>query len=156
MALEHQFAALVMYRAAQADDTGGAVWGDLVHFQRSVERVAGEYRLQKSAGLLKEADQRVLCHEWKHAGTGGGLDVNAGTAILNNSIVALNTNGGTAADDIAGTVSPKNVTSAIVIEVMGSLGPAKTGSNVSIYCVCRQLRIPISLALRASSGEEIC
>jgi hypothetical protein len=40
-------------------------------------------------------------------GTGGGLDVGAGTATLDNTIVALNTNGtasGAPADDIAGTV----------------------------------------------------
>ena len=56
------------------------------------------------------------------SGTGGGLDVIAGTATLDNTIVALNTSGigsSAPADDIAGAVSM-----ASAYNLIGTGGPA--------------------------------
>jgi hypothetical protein len=62
-------------------------------------------------------------------GTGGGLDVNAGTATLDNTIVALNTHGtgrGAPADDIAGTV---DAASAFNLIGKGGAGGLTNGTN---------------------------
>jgi hypothetical protein len=58
----------------------------------------------QSAGTLTLVNDTIAVNSVAGAGVGGGLNVTAGTAILGNTIVALNTNG-SGASDIAGTVS---------------------------------------------------
>jgi hypothetical protein len=68
-------------------------------------------------------------------GTGGGLDVNAGTATLDNTIVALNTNGtgrGAPADDIAGTVSSASAYNLIGTGGSGGLTNGPQGNQVGV------------------------
>ena len=73
-AVEDEFAALVVDGAAQADDSGGAVGGELIHFQGGVERVSGEDGGEEAGGLFEEGFQGFLDHVGEEAGAGGGLD----------------------------------------------------------------------------------
>ena len=73
-AFEDAGAVLVVDGGAQADDAGGAVGGELIHFQGGVERVSGEDGGEEAGGLLEEGLQRVLDHVGEEAGAGGGLD----------------------------------------------------------------------------------
>lgn len=74
MSLQDQFSPLVEHRTTETDHAGCAIGRQLVYFERRVERVAGENRLQKAARLLQEGNQGVLGDEWKQACTGCGLD----------------------------------------------------------------------------------
>jgi predicted outer membrane repeat protein len=58
----------------------------------------------QSEGTLTLVDDTIAANSVAGAGDGGGLDVTAGSAILGNTIVALNTNG-SGASDISGRVS---------------------------------------------------
>ena len=56
-------------------------------------------------GTLTLMNATIAYNTETAVGSGGGLDLDAGTAALYNTLVALNTDGGTTADDIAGTVT---------------------------------------------------
>jgi hypothetical protein len=68
-------------------------------------------------------------------GTGGALDVTAGTVTLDNTIVALNTDGtgsGAVADDIAGTVDPSSAYNLIGTGGSGGLSNGDNGNLVGV------------------------
>lgn len=73
-AVEDEFAALVVDGAAQADDSGGAVGGELIHFQGGVEGVSGEGGGEEAGGLFEEGLEGLLDHVGEEAGAGSGLD----------------------------------------------------------------------------------
>ncbi len=68
-------------------------------------------------------------------GTGGGLDVVAGSVTMDNTIVTLNTNwtaSGAPADDIAGTVSSASPFNLIGIGGSGGLTDGTNGNQVGV------------------------
>jgi hypothetical protein len=90
---QHQLAALIEHRAAQADHAGAAAGCQLGHLERRVDRILGKYRLYEPARLFEKTDQRFLNQIGKQPAPRRGVDQGleamrqqvwhaAGTAIL--------------------------------------------------------------------------
>ncbi len=86
-------------------------------------------------GSIILVNDTVADNDVSAGGAGGGFDIQAGTATLDNTIVALNTNGtgsGAPADDIAGAVSS---TSAYNLIGTGGSGGLTNGTNGNLVGV---------------------
>src|SRR3546814_272620 len=73
LALEDQFAALVVDRRSHGDHPGRALRLQVDDFQHRVERIPRVDGLQEARRLLDEADQRVADDMREHAGAGRRL-----------------------------------------------------------------------------------
>jgi len=90
--------------------------------------------LYAGGGNVSLINSTVAGNSVATGGTGGGLDVKVSTATLDNSIVALNTNGSTTADDISGSVSS---TSADNLIGTGGSGGLINGVNRNLVGVVK-------------------
>ena len=86
-------------------------------------------------GQLTVTNSTIAYNYVASAGGGGGLDVIAGTAILDNTIVALNTTGTgstASASDIAGTVDAASAYNLIGTGGSGGLTNGTNGNRVGV------------------------
>jgi hypothetical protein len=91
--------------------------------------------IQIDGGNLTVVNATIADNNVASGGIGGALDVSAGTVTLDNTIIALNSNGtgtGAPADDIAGTVSSSSAFNLIGTGGSGGLSNGDNGNQVGV------------------------
>src|SRR4029077_7376221 len=87
-----------------------------------------------NAGTLTVVSATIADNKATNSGQGGGLNAASGMATLYDTIIALNTSGGgTALNDIAGSVS--SASSHNLVDDAGSAGGLTNGTNANIVGV---------------------
>ncbi|MGA7497522.1 MAG: dockerin type I repeat-containing protein [Isosphaeraceae bacterium] len=83
-------------------------------------------------GPLTVTNSTIADNNVPSGGLGGGLDDGSTTAILDNTIVAINTSGGATPNDIAGTVSSTSAYNLVGIGGSGGLVNGINGNQVGV------------------------